>query len=89
MSTYLIIYDIFNKKRLRKIREIVYSYKIEGQKSAIESPLEKKDIKRLVAELNYFSADEDKINIIRVYSNPICLAKAKSLEFESDRFIFL
>jgi len=89
MAGFLIVYDIFNKKRLRKIKKIVYSYRVEGQKSAIESPLTKSHLKTLISELNYFSDEKDKINIIYVEQNPICLGKATSLELENNAFIIV
>ena len=45
MQNYLICYDIFDKKRLYKVRKIVYSYALGGQKSALEAPLSKKELK--------------------------------------------
>lgn len=89
MATFLIVYDIFNQKRLRQIRKIAYSYRLEGQKSSIESPLEKEDVKRLVAELSYFSSKEDKINIIRVVGEPLLLGKAKALNMKNNSIILL
>jgi len=89
MQNFLIAYDIFNPKRLRKVSKIVHSYRLGGQKSSIESPLQKSNIKCLVSELNYFCEEEDKINIINVSANPILLGKAASLEFENGGIIIL
>ena len=89
MQNFIIAYDIFNKKRLRQVSKIVHSYKLGGQKSSIESPLQKNNLKCLVSDLNYFCADEDKINIINVSSNPIFLGKASNVEFKNDGIIIL
>jgi len=51
-KNFLIAYDIFDPKRLRKVKEIVYSYSLGGQKSAIEAPLNQTDLKMLITELS-------------------------------------
>ena len=89
MQNFIVAYDIFNKKRLRKVAKLVKNYKLGGQKSSIESPLQKNHLKCLVAELEHISADEDKINIINVSSNPLLLGKASSVEFKNDGIIIL
>jgi len=79
MKNYLILYDIFNPKRLQQVRKLVSSYALEGQKSALEAPLDKSSMCSLVSQLSEIIKTEDKVNIIRV-SKPILLGKARSLE---------
>jgi len=81
MHNFLIAYDIFNPKRLRKIRKIVSSYMLGGQKSALEVPLNKNSLKCLVSDLNYFTEEEDKINII-------CI-EAKNIDIENNSIIII
>lgn len=88
MNNYIIAYDIFNPKRLPKVRKVVYSYTLEGQKSALEAPLDGSSMKFLVAELLALVEEEDKVNIIRV-SNPILLGKAKSIAYENNGVIIV
>ena len=88
MHNHIIAYDIFNPKRLPKVRKVVYSYALEGQKSALEAPLDKELMKSLVKELLDIIEDEDKVNIISV-SNPILLGRAKSVAYENNGVIIL
>ena len=52
MKTYLIAYDIADKKRLARVRKVVYSYALGGQKSVLEAPLNKKLLQELIDKLN-------------------------------------
>ena len=76
MHNYLILYDIFHPKRLQQVRKIVSTYALEGQRSALEAPLDKKSMQSLVSEMLEIIKEEDKVNIARV-SNPILLGKAR------------
>jgi len=87
MKNYIVAYDVFNLKRLQKVRKIAYSYALGGQKSAVEAPLCKKDIKALYAQLEAILQREDKLNIIRIKGQPILLGRAKSVEFEEGLII--
>lgn len=87
MQHYLICYDIFDKKRLNKVRKIAYSYALGGQKSAVEAPLTHNDLKELIAKLLDVIASEDKINIIPFNNAPLCFGKAKFLEFDKGLII--
>ncbi len=88
MTNYIIAYDIFNPKRLPKVRKVVYAYALEGQRSALEAPLDRTLMKSLVKELLDIIEEEDKINIIRV-SSPILLGKAKSVAYENSGVIIV
>ena len=81
MQNYLICYDIFDKKRLYKVRKIVYAYALGGQKSALEAPLSKKELKELIAKLLKVIKPEDKINIIPFNNEPLCFGKADFIKF--------
>ncbi len=87
MQNYLICYDIFDKKRLYKVRKIAYSYALGGQKSAVEAPLSKKDLKELIDKLLNVIKPEDKINIIPFNNEPICFGKAQFIEFKKGLII--
>jgi len=80
MKDFLVIYDVFDPKRLREVKKIVYAYAMGGQKSAREVPLDASKLKSLVKELLGVISDEDKVNIIRV-SKPILLGKATRIEY--------
>jgi CRISPR/Cas system-associated endoribonuclease Cas2 len=86
---YIIAYDIFDPKRLRKVKEIVYSYSLGGQKSAIEAPLDRQNMKMLITELSGHIEQEDKINIIRVIDKPILLGRASHIAYEQNGVIIL
>jgi len=86
MKTFIIAYDIFNVKRLTKVKKIAYSYALGGQKSAIEAPLDKSLMKSLLNALEPVIQDDDKLNIIRV-SKPILLGKATYVEAQNGVII--
>ncbi|WP_151899675.1 CRISPR-associated endonuclease Cas2 [Sulfurimonas sp. NW15] len=89
MQNFLIIYDIFDKKRLPKIKKIAYSYALGGQKSALEAPLDKSLMTSLIKELEDILEDEDKVNIVKVANKTILLGKAKQVAFEKNGVIIL
>jgi len=88
MHNFIIAYDIFDKKRVALVRKVVYSYKLSGQKSALEAPLDNNLMKSLVKELNNIITDEDKVNIIKV-SDVILLGKASIISYENSGVIIL
>ena len=87
MQNYLICYDIFDKKRLYKVRKIAYSYALGGQKSAVEAPLSKKELKELISKLLDVIKEEDKINIIPFTGEPLCFGKAEFVKFDKGLII--
>ena len=87
MKYYLICYDIFDKKRLARVRKIAYSYALGGQKSALEAPLNNNYLQELVNKLKSEIKPEDKINIIEISNNPLCFGKANYIEFDKGVII--
>jgi len=87
MQNYLICYDIFDKKRLYKVRKIAYSYALSGQKSAVEAPLTKDNLKELLLKLKAIIKEEDKINIIPFHGEPLCFGKANFINFDKGIII--
>ena len=78
---YLVCYDIADKKRLSKVRKIVYSYALSGQKSALEAPLNKKLLGELILKLNgVIDKKVDKINIIPFSKEPLIFGKGDFLD---------
>jgi len=47
MKSYLVAYDILSDKRAFKVRKLVYSYALSGQKSALELSFEQTGFKRV------------------------------------------
>ena len=88
MKTFVVLYDVFDAKRLRKVKELVYSYAMGGQKSAREVVLKEHNLKALVAALLQLTEKEDKVNIVRV-SEPILLGKATQLVYEENGVIIV
>lgn len=86
-QTYLICYDIADKKRLRKVRKVAYSYALGGQKSAVEAPLNRKLLKELISRLEKIIKDSDKINIIAIDGEPLCFGKANFIDYEKGVII--
>jgi len=89
MKSFLVAYDIFNPKRLRKVKKIVYNFSTDGQKSAREVYLNSSLTKELVSQLLDILDDEDKLNIIQIKSKPILLGKAKTLEIKNEGIVIL
>ena len=87
MHTYLVAYDIFDKKRLPKVRKIVASYTLGGQKSALEVPLNRSLMINLIKELENIIEEQDKINIIKINDNPILLGKAQHIVYKKNGVI--
>jgi len=88
MQNFIIAYDIFDTKRLLKVKKIAYSYALGGQKSAVEAPLDARFMKTLVKELKNIIKDDDKVNIIRV-SSPILLGKATNISYEKNGVVII
>ena len=86
MKTFIIAYDIFDTKRLQKVKKIAYSYALGGQKSALEAPLDKTLMNSLLKALEGVLEDKDKVNIIKV-SKPILLGKALVIEYKNGVII--
>jgi CRISPR-associated endonuclease Cas2 len=85
---YLIAYDVKNNKRRRRAAKIAYAYALGGQKSALESVLEK-DGPDILAERLYvkIKPQEDKVNIIQVMPKAILLGRAKQLDFSEGMIL--
>ncbi len=80
MKFFLVSYDIFDSKRRYGVAKVVDSYKLEGQKSSWETPLDRKAMRSMTEELKKIIRDEDKINLAAVVGQPILLGKAKSIQ---------
>lgn len=88
MRLYLVAYDIADQKRLRKVREVVYSYAFGGQKSAVECYLTSKELERLERELlRNMDVGIDRVNIVEVYEEAILLGKAKRIDFDEGMVV--
>lgn len=88
MSRYFFIaYDILNPKRAYKIRKLVYSYAIGGQKSALDIPLKPRELNSLIGELNPLMHKKDSINILEVESSPITFGKSNKIDYEEGVII--
>jgi len=86
-KNYLIAYDIADKKRLSRVRKVVYAYALGGQKSALEAPISAKTLKKLVARLQKIIYENDKINIIEFNGEPLCFGKADFINYDKGIII--
>jgi CRISPR-associated endonuclease Cas2 len=89
VKSYLVAYDIFDAKRLRRVKKVVDGYRLKGQKSSWETPLNRKLTRALVKELDEIIEDEDKVNIIALVGHPILLGKAHSIEHQDGGVVIL
>ena len=87
MKHYIVAYDILNDKRAVKVRKLVYSYALGGQKSALEVPMNKRDLKELLARLEPLLSDEDRVNIIEVDEKPMLFGRADMLAYDKGVII--
>jgi CRISPR-associated protein Cas2 len=84
---HLICYDIVNTKRRRKIKDIAYSYAFGGQKSAVETLLDKKELNNVARKISAkMDLEEDKAHIVKV-KKFIFLGSAKELKFDKGDII--
>ena len=81
LQNFLIIYDIFDTKRLYRVRKLVTKYSLGGQKSALETPLSKNSIINILETLENIIEDNDRVNIIKIVGEPILLGKAYKLKY--------
>jgi len=80
---YVIAYDVHDNKRRRKCAKTAYSYALGGQKSALESVLQKHEITTVCDELlDTIDPEEDRIHLVRVKPRAILLGRAKQLDFD-------
>ena len=61
MSHWLVIYDIRDEKRLRRVAKIAENYGLRVQRSVFEMECDRKTIDRLRAELQKIIEEEDYI----------------------------
>ena len=87
MKHYVVAYDILSDKRAYKVRRLVYSYAIGGQKSALEVPLAKKELIEFIKQLEPLLSDEDRVNIIEVDEEPLLFGKADVLVYDKGVII--
>lgn len=88
MKSYLVAYDISDKKRLARVKKVAYSYALGGQKSVLETPLNRKLLKELIEKLlQIVDQESDRINIIEFSGEPLCFGKANYLKFENGVII--
>ena len=89
MSSFLVAYDIFDIKRLPKVKRVVYSFSLGGQRSALEAPLTHSFMNELVKQLLNLTKEEDKLNIIKFLDKPILLGKAKHIAYENKGVVIV
>lgn len=88
MPHFLIAYDVKNNKRRRRTAKVAYSYALGGQKSALESILDRREPDYLAEELyTKIKPQEDRVNIIKVMPKAILLGRAKQLDFSEGTII--
>ena len=87
MKHYIVAYDILSDKRAYKVRRLVYSYAIGGQKSALEVLLTKKELIEFVKQLESLLSDEDRVNIIEVDEESLLFGKADVLVYDKGVII--
>ena len=87
MKHYIVAYDILNDKRAVKVRKLVYSYALGGQKSALEVPLKQKELKEFVKQLEPLLSDEDRVNIVEVEEKPLLFGKADVIGYDKGVII--
>lgn len=86
-KNYIIAYDILNIKRASKVRKLVYSYAIGGQKSALEVPLDRADMIEFLGLLEPLLGDIDRVNIIEVEEEPMLFGRADVLVYDEGMII--
>ncbi|MEA2050735.1 MAG: CRISPR-associated endonuclease Cas2 [Campylobacterota bacterium] len=87
-KNYLLCYDIADPKRLYKVRRHSYQFTFGGQKSALQIPASKNEVKNILKELSkLIDHKQDKINIIEVENDPIIIGKNIDIEYQEGVII--
>jgi CRISPR-associated endonuclease Cas2 len=89
VKPYLVAYDIFDAKRLRRVKKVVDGYRLKGQKSSWETPLNRTLTRALVDELSREIEKEDRVNLIALVGSPILLGKARSIEHQDGGVVIV
>jgi len=87
MKNYFVAYDILSDKRAFKVRKLVYSYALSGQKSALELLLSRQDLKEFLKQLKLLLSDEDRVNIIEVHEDAMVFGKVDILSYDKGVII--
>ncbi|BBG66773.1 hypothetical protein NNO_2070 [Hydrogenimonas sp.] len=85
---YLIAYDVRSSKRRRRCAKVAYSYALGGQKSALESLLEPKELPVVLDELlDSIDPEEDRVHLVHVMPKAILLGRAKQINYENGAIL--
>ena len=68
---------------------MVDGYRLKGQKSSWETPLDKKSMTALVKALEEIMEEGDKVNIIELMGEPILLGVAKSVKVQKGGIVIV
>jgi len=87
VSQYLVAYDIVESRRRAQVARFVYAYALGGQKSVLELPIDKTELKFVVQELGEkIDCKTDKVNIIKV-EEAILLGSASALCYDNGMIL--
>jgi len=87
MKSYLVAYDILCAKRAVKIRKLVYSYTMSGQKSALELLLSKQDLKEFLKILKPLLFEDDSVNVVEIDEDAMLFGRADNLKYDQGVII--
>ena len=87
MKNYLVAYDILSDKRAFKVRKLVYSYALSGQKSALELLLSKQDLKEFLKVLKPLLFEDDCVNVIEIDEDAMLFGRADNLKYDQGVII--
>ncbi len=69
---YLVVYDISNEKRLRRIARITEKFGIRVQKSVFECIISESEVNKLIKEvLDVMKLDEDNLRVYEISSSNV------------------
>jgi CRISPR-associated protein Cas2 len=88
MHHYLVAYDVVESKRRVRVAKLVYGYALGGQKSALEVPASRSEMRMLAEEIKKkIDVKTDRVHLIRVESDAILLGVAKQIDYEEGAII--
>ena len=80
---YFVAYDVMDNRRRRRTAKVAYSYALGGQKSALETVLEPRDLDELIHRIGKeIDGKQDRVHVLRVASRAILLGKAAQLKYD-------
>lgn len=85
----LVIYDITDNRRRRKLERFLRGYGFRVQKSAFEAKIRKKAYRKLISGLSDFAGEEDSIRVYKIIGKGKVTSFGKKQEVLDEEIIII